>query len=154
MKKPLLFSFLLLAAQAASAQYSFDSAALFLNLKTLSSDAMEGRKTGSEGSKKARTFILEKLRNMGVDAFIPGYEQSFTITQTAGTIDGVNVLGVIPGKKKETIVISAHYDHLGIRNNSIYNGADDNASGTTALLAIAQYFKKHTPSHRLIIAFF
>jgi len=154
MKKSLLLSLFVIAVQAASAQYSFDSTSLFQNLKLLSADDMEGRKTGSEGNKKARTYIIDQLRKNGIDPFVPGYEQSFTITQTAGTINGVNILGVVPGKKKETIVISAHYDHLGIRNNSIYNGADDNASGTAALLAIVQYFKKHSPKHRLIVAFF
>lgn len=115
---------------------------------------MEGRKTGSEGGKKARTYIIEQLKKIGVAEFVPGYEQPFTITQTAGTLNAANILAVIPGKKKETIVISAHYDHLGVRNNLVYNGADDNASGTAALLAMAEYFKKHVPNHRLIIAFF
>lgn len=154
MKKTLLLAFFAIAAQVASAQYSFDSVSLFQNLKLLSADDMEGRKTGSEGNKKARTYIIDQLRKIGVEPLVPGYEQSFTITQTAGTINGVNILGIVPGSKKETIVVSAHYDHLGIRNNSIYNGADDNASGTSALLAIVAYFKKHAPSHRLIFAFF
>jgi Zn-dependent M28 family amino/carboxypeptidase len=68
--------------------------------------------------------------------------------------DGSNILAVIPGKKSETIVISAHYDHLGIYNNEIYNGADDNASGTAAILTLAQYFKNNAPEHRLVFAFF
>jgi hypothetical protein len=154
MKKTLLLSFFVMTAQALSAQYSFDSTSLFQNLKLLSADGMEGRKTGSEGGKKARTYISDQLRKIGVEPFVPGYEQSFTIAQAGGTTNGTNILAVIPGKKKETIVISAHYDHLGVRNNSVYNGADDNASGTAALLAIAEYFKQHAPSHRLILAFF
>jgi Zn-dependent M28 family amino/carboxypeptidase len=154
MKKIILLSIFAIVSQVVSAQYSYDSASLFLNLKTLSADEMEGRKTGSEGGKKARTYIIDQLKKIGIEPFVPGYEQSFTITQPAGTIDGINILSVVPGKKKETIVISAHYDHLGIRNNAIYNGADDNASGTSALLAIAEYFKKHAPTHRLLFAFF
>ncbi|HEU5289840.1 MAG TPA: M28 family peptidase [Cyclobacteriaceae bacterium] len=154
MKKNLLSSFFVLIVQVVSAQYSFDSIALFHNLKLLSADDMEGRKTGSEGGKKARTYIIDQLKKVGVAEFVPGYEQPFTISQSAGTITGTNILAVLPGKKKETIVISAHYDHLGIRNNSIYNGTDDNASGISALLAIAEYFRKHKPNHRLIFAFF
>ncbi len=157
MKKLFLISFLAFVFQAASAQYSFDSAKLLLDLKLLSSDEMEGRKTGTEGNKKARTYIIDQLQKIGVDPFVPGYVQSFPITQTSGLVQpggGVNILGVIPGKKKETIVISAHYDHLGIRNNSVYNGADDNASGTAALLGFADYFKKHAPEHQLIFTFF
>jgi len=157
MKRLFLISFFAVAVQAAFAQYSFDSTSLILDLQQLSADDMEGRKTGTEGSKKARTYIIDHLKKAGVDPFLPGYLQSFAITQTSGLAqpgDGVNILGVVPGKKKETIVISAHYDHLGIRNNTIYNGADDNASGTAALLAMVQYFKKHKPEHKLIFAFF
>jgi Zn-dependent M28 family amino/carboxypeptidase len=157
MKKLFLISFFAFTVQSVSAQYSFDSTTLIQDLKVLSADDMEGRKTGTEGNKKARTYIIDHLKKAGVDPFVPDYVQSFSIAQTSGLVqpdDGVNILGVIPGKKKETIVISAHYDHLGIRNNTIYNGADDNASGTAALLAIVQYFKKNTPEHRLIFAFF
>ncbi len=157
MKKLFLISFFAFTVQAVSAQYSFDSATLLLDLKLLSADDMEGRKTGTEGNKKARTYIIDHLKKAGVDPFVPDYVQSFSTTQTSGLVqpgDGVNILCVIPGKKKETIVISAHYDHLGIRNNTVYNGADDNASGTAALLAMVQYFKKHKPEHRLIFAFF
>jgi len=157
MKRIFLIAFLFLAFQAVYAQYSFDSATLILDLKLLSSDLMEGRKTRTEGNKKARNYIIDHLKKTGIEPFAPGYEQPFPITQIPGLVqsgDGVNILGVIPGKKKETIVISAHYDHLGIRNNTIYNGADDNASGTAALLAIVQYFKNHAPEHRLIFAFF
>jgi Zn-dependent M28 family amino/carboxypeptidase len=122
-----------------------------LDLKTLSSDSLEGRKTGTEGNKKARVYIIDQLKKAGVIPFVDDYEQSFSISES---VTGVNILGVIPGKKKGTIVISAHYDHLGIRNNVIYNGADDNASGTAALIAMIQYFKKNAPEHRLIFAFF
>lgn len=111
---------------------------------------MEGRKTGTEGSRKARTYIIEQLKNMGVAPFVAEYTQAFSTSSS----DAANILAVIPGKRKETIVISAHYDHLGVRNNDIYNGADDNASGVATLLAMAQYFKKNPPQHRLIFAFF
>ncbi len=68
-----------------------------------------------------------------------------------------NVLGIIPGKslKNEIVVFSAHYDHLGIgkpvENDSIYNGANDDASGTTAVIALAKYFRKLGPQERTII---
>lgn len=127
------------------------------NIKVLSSDSLEGRKTGTAGGEKARTFIINELKKLNIEPFVSNYTQTFSTTQTFGMVqkgDGANILATIPGKKKETIVISAHYDHLGIYNNEIYNGADDNASGTVAILAIAQYFKKVTPEHRLIFAFF
>ncbi len=121
------------------------------DLKILSSDSLEGRKTGTDGNIKARVYIIEQLKKAGIEPFVTGYEQSFSISES---VTGVNVLGVVPGTKKETIVISAHYDHLGIRNNMIYNGADDNASGVATLLAMLQYFKKTVPEHRLIFAYF
>jgi len=66
--------------------------------------------------------------------FSPGTEQHF--------IDSENVIGLIEGtdKKEEIIVISAHYDHLGVRNGEVFNGADDDASGTSALLSLAETF--------------
>jgi Zn-dependent M28 family amino/carboxypeptidase len=68
----------------------------------------------------------------------------------------VNVLGYIKGSKhhEDYIVISAHYDHEGIKNNQIYNGADDDASGIAALFAFAEYFEKHPPEHSVILAAF
>lgn len=127
------------------------------HIKILSSDSLEGRKTGTAGGEKARAYIIDQLKKYGIVSYVPGYTQSFSTTQSFGMVqkgDGINILAVIPGRKKETMVISAHYDHLGIYNNQIYNGADDNASGVAGILTIAQYFKKNVPDHRLIFAFF
>lgn len=157
MKRLSLFALLIFSALYASAQYSFDAKKLTQQLKEFSSSVMDGRKTGTEGSRKARLYIIDHLKQLGIERFVPGYEQPFSVSQ-AGSLSqgtgGVNVLGVIPGKKNETIVISAHYDHLGSRDGRIYYGADDNASGTVALLAMAEYFKKNPPEHRIILAFF
>ncbi|NNE65118.1 MAG: M28 family peptidase, partial [Pyrinomonadaceae bacterium] len=57
-------------------------------------------------------------------------------------------------KPESYIVVSAHFDHVGISRGKIYNGADDNASGTAALFAIAKYFQEHPPEHSLIFAAF
>lgn len=157
MKKLYLGALLLFSALATSAQYSFDSKKLNQELKELSSSVMDGRRTGTDGNRKARVYIIDHLKQLGIERLVPGYEQPFSVSQ-AGSLSegtgGVNILGVIPGKKDETIVISAHYDHLGNRDGKVYYGADDNASGTVALLAMAEYFKKNTPEHRIIIAFF
>lgn len=133
------------------AQFSFHQQTLIHDLQVLSADSLEGRKTGTAGNRKARKYILDRLEKIDADPFIPKYLQPFLIPEK---IEGINILSVIPGKRKETIVISAHYDHLGIRNNIIYNGADDNSSGVATLLAMMQYFKKNIPEHRLIFAFF
>lgn len=157
MRKLSLSALLIFSALVTSAQYSFDAKKLSQELKELSSGVMDGRKTGTEGNRKARVYIIDHLKKLGIERYVPGYEQPFSLSQagslTEGT-GGVNILGVIPGKKKETIVISAHYDHLGNRDGKIYYGADDNASGSIALMAIAEYFKKNAPEHRIIIAFF
>lgn len=156
MKRALLAFLLFCVAHIVTAQYSFDTKKLTQDFKALSSEVMAGRKTGTEGGRKARTFIIDRLKQLGVERLVPGYEQPFAIT--SGSIadghGGTNVLAVIPGTKKETIVISAHYDHIGTSNNRIFYGADDNASGTAALLAYAGYFKKNAPEHRIILAFF
>jgi Zn-dependent M28 family amino/carboxypeptidase len=67
---------------------------------------------------------------------------------------GVNVIGQITGDSDSVIVITAHYDHLGVRDSLIFNGADDDASGTVALLAYIDYFKQQKPDHTLVFAAF
>jgi len=68
------------------------------------------------------------------------------------TVVGGNVISMVKGKSDKVIVITGHHDHLGIRNGKIYNGADDDASGTAAVIAIADYFKDKTPNHTLVFA--
>jgi Zn-dependent M28 family amino/carboxypeptidase len=152
-----LFLFLLILAQPAFAQYSFNAEKLIADLKYLSSDELEGRKTGTPGIAKARDFIIRELKENSIEAYVPEYSQQFSFTQNFGMVEnvkGINILAVIPGKSTEAIVLSAHYDHVGINNKEIYNGADDNASGTAAVLAIAKAISKSKPNLTIIIAFF
>lgn len=148
----------ILAFTSGFSQNSFNKENLMFNLKALSADSMEGRKVGTEGSVKSRSLIINQLRQSGVKPYYaPDFLQPFVFKQSFGTAqsgNGVNILAVVEGKKKETIVISAHYDHMGVVRNQIYNGADDNASGTSALLAFAEYFNDNPPEHRIIFAFF
>ena len=148
---------LFLSAHCAIAQYSYNSEKLIADLKYLSSDELEGRKTGSAGSTKAREFIINDLKANKIEAFVLDYIQLFSFTQTFGmaeSVKGSNILAVIPGISTDAIVLSAHYDHVGINNNQIYNGTDDNASGVAAMLAIASELKKDKPKHTIILAFF
>jgi Zn-dependent M28 family amino/carboxypeptidase len=135
-----------------------DSARLLSDLKTLSDDSMQGRRTGTAGAEKARAFIAERFKSSGAIPFGPSYESPFTFSTRRGSGEerGVNVIGFIEGRRRADryIVVSAHYDHLGARNGVIFNGADDNASGTAALFAIAQYFTAHPPTNSLIFAAF
>ncbi|WP_255501640.1 M20/M25/M40 family metallo-hydrolase [Olivibacter sp. SDN3] len=130
---------------------------LLSDLKTLSSDVFEGRKTGTAGAQKAREFITERFNKLRLESFSTEqhFLQVFDFTDKSGdTISGTNIIGYIPGKMKETIVVSAHYDHLGIIDGEIYNGADDNASGVAALLHFAEYFTHHKPNFTIIFIAF
>jgi len=130
---------------------------LLKDVEILSSDAYEGRKTGTNGAAMARKYIAERFMQIGLPVVsgMKSYEQPFSFKNDKGKpVDGINMIAQIAGKSDNVIVISAHYDHIGIINNQIYNGADDNASGVAALLRLAEYFKNNKPSHTLIIAAF
>jgi Zn-dependent M28 family amino/carboxypeptidase len=134
-----------------------DPKKLLSDVEILSSDKFEGRRTGTPGNRLAADYIISRFKAMGIAPYQKNdYRQPFTFKngQEAARSTGINLIGVIPGKTKDAIVISAHYDHLGVRNGRIYNGADDNASGVGGLLAIAGYFKKNKPNHTMIIAAF
>ena len=133
---------------------------LLADLKTLSADDMEGRLVGSPGGAKARAFVIERFKAVGLKPFGASFESPFTFAGGRGAAaterQGINVIGYITGTKEPTrfIVISAHYDHIGVRNGVVFNGADDNASGTAALFAVAEYFVKNPPAHSIIFAAF
>lgn len=134
----------------------FCKSALLNHVKILSSDLYEGRRTGTEGAKRARMYIINQFDKLGVSQIDESYEQRFSFVHKRKEYKGVNVLGLIKGTdySKKYIVISAHYDHEGIKKGKIYNGADDNASGLSALFAFAEYFKKYPPKHSVILAAF
>jgi Zn-dependent M28 family amino/carboxypeptidase len=130
---------------------------LFKDVKMLSADEYQGRKTGTKGAEMARDYIEQRLKDIGLATMpsMKSYEQEFEIRDSLGkTTTGTNVIAYIAGKSEDCIVISAHYDHLGIINNEIYNGADDNASGVAGLLKIATYYAARKPNNSLIFAFF
>jgi Iap family predicted aminopeptidase len=111
----------------------------------LASDDQKGRGTGSEGIDASATYIEKQLKSYGIKPYYETYRDYFKVTE----IDAYNVIGFLEGSdselKKEVIIIGAHYDHIGTRtkmvdNDSIGNGANDNAAGTSAVLAIARYF--------------
>lgn len=128
---------------------------LLKDVKILSSDQYEGRKTGTRGAEMARSYIRNRFKVIGLTAFSANYEQAFPVKSSgAAKITGINLIGYIRGKTDQVIVISAHYDHLGIKDGQVFNGADDNASGIAGLLHIAEYFSKHRPDHTLVFAAF
>lgn len=144
-------------AQRASAPLpALDSASLWQTLGALSADSMKGRRMGTPGSASARALLVRRLGSAGLVPLAPGFEQSFPVTLRDTSVrTGVNVLAMVRGADtSRVLVVSAHYDHLGVSGGQVYNGADDNASGTAAVLALAEYYARHTPRHTMIFAFF
>ena len=125
------------------------------HIQILASDSLEGRETGEQGQKKAAEYIANCFKKVGIPPYkCKTYFQKFKVKSKGHLrqriilkqkyIKGENVLGFIEGSdlKDEVLIITAHYDHLGKKDTSIYNGADDNASGTSAILEIAEAFMK------------
>ena len=148
----------------------------------LASDELEGRKAGENGARVAAQYIISQLRQLGIKPLNDDYLQPFEACSmewqkkkrfyvdadsiaklkqgTHRTLHLRNVLAMIPGKKTdEYVVVGAHYDHVGkdltLEGDQIYNGADDNASGTSAALQIAKAFVESgvQPERNVIIAF-
>ena len=129
---------------------------LLKDVQYLASEELEGRKPMTEGSVKAQKYILERFSALGMTSQFKDYTQPFPLFPRGGGEvlgEGVNVIGFIPGEETEKIiVITAHYDHLGEVDGEIFLGADDNASGTAALLGLAAYFSENKPRHSMIFA--
>jgi Zn-dependent M28 family amino/carboxypeptidase len=137
------------------------------DVATLASREFEGRATGTPGGLRARAWIAEQFRAIGLTpAGTDGYTPPFEVTTRSvrdilpggrpfhTRLAAANVVGRLAGRdpRASTIVITAHYDHLGVRDGVIYPGADDNASGVAVLLAAARHFKRSPPRHPLVFA--
>ena len=109
---------------------------------TLAGDSLRGRKAGSEDAAKAAAYIVSQFEEIGIQPF---YDEGWYLPFERSGKTYKNVIGIIPGKdsvlKDEYIIIGAHYDHLGVMNDQIYNGADDNASGTATIIEMARILK-------------
>lgn len=133
-------------------EYSAKSA-----LEYLSSDELSGRDTGSEGIEKAAIYLENAFESFGVKPFFETYRDSFKLKE----VDGYNVVGVLKAKTQtdlKPIVIGAHFDHIGhieaVENDSIANGANDNASGTVAVLELAKSLAGKDLERDVIFALF
>ncbi|WP_373494956.1 M28 family peptidase [Aquiflexum sp.] len=127
---------------------------LLKDIQYLSSEELEGRKPLSEGSLKARSYIKERFASLEMSSQYPDYTQYFDFqNRREGKLyeNAANIIGFIPGSESDKLfVVMAHYDHLGRQGDNILFGADDNASGTAAVLAIAAYFSENRPSHSMM----
>ncbi|OIQ27232.1 MAG: peptidase M28 [Bacteroidetes bacterium MedPE-SWsnd-G2] len=143
----------------------------------LASDDLQGRETGTKGEALAANYIAERFEDLGIapkgtsnyfQAFNfkpktdPHAEVEYTVVNEDGSITGTNVIGFIDNKAEHTIVIGAHYDHLGYGSEGslhrgeteIHNGADDNASGVAVMLNLASKLKgQNTNNNYMFIAF-
>tara|TARA_B100001059_G_scaffold106713_2_gene106376 strand:+ start:3587 stop:4621 length:1035 start_codon:yes stop_codon:yes gene_type:complete len=139
---------------------SVDDLQTYINV--LANDSLEGRETGKSGQKMAANYIANFFKEIGIPPYkYNSYFQKFKVKTVKrygrwkwdknsviekmlnnNYIRGENIIGFIEGSdlKDEIIIITAHYDHLGIKDTLIYNGADDNGSGTVAIMEIAQAF--------------
>lgn len=125
------------------------------NLESLASDEMEGRDTGSKGIEKAAVFIEDFFKKNKVKPYFKTYRDSFNLEDKVG----YNVVGYVPGNdkrlKNEFVILGAHYDHIGLAKavdgDSIANGANDDASGTVAVMEMAKYFAKVKSNKRSLL---
>lgn len=151
---PLLI-FLTIGCVSEQQQVQLDTGQLIEDLRFISSDETEGRRTGTEGNRIAREYLVERFEEAGAEPFRGSFTYEFEFANRDGEeITGINVIGQITGQSDSVIVITAHYDHLGKRDSLIFNGADDDASGTAALLAYIDYFSQTQPNHTLVFAAF
>ena len=121
------------------------------HLYIIASDEMQGRNTGEVGQKKAGKYIVEQYQKNRIShpSKANSYFQSIPASYFQKAFspklgDSENIWAFIEGtdKKDEIVVISAHYDHVGMKNGEVYNGADDDGSGTVTLLEVAQALQK------------
>jgi hypothetical protein len=121
------------------------------HLYIIADDNMEGRNTGEPGQKRAGEYLINEYKKNGISFpkgasdFYQKVPSDFMKRGFAPKLnDSENIWAFIEGSEKpqEIIVISAHYDHVGMKNGEVFNGADDDGSGTVALLEIAQAFNE------------
>lgn len=166
----LYFSILLLLSIASGAQApdSVSARELQGHVRVLASDSLRGRGNGHSAQALAADYIATEFKRAGLLPFpaLQGFEVPFVQqdgkpvlvdTADAGSTHMHNVVGMLKGKTRpgEIVLVTAHYDHLGVekqrRGDSVLNGANDNASGTAAVLALARYFAQRGDNDRTLL---
>ncbi|WP_308990906.1 M20/M25/M40 family metallo-hydrolase [Mariniflexile litorale] len=141
--------------QGTNSNIGIQESSIKLSLEYLASDALEGRNTGSKGIEKAAVFIENVFKKSAIKPYFETYRDTFNVKD----IIGYNVVGYIEGHdpdlKKEFVILGGHYDHIGtakeVNGDVIANGANDDASGTVAVLEWAKYFAKTKSNKRSIL---
>ncbi len=176
--KNILFVLFLIVLIGCKTETKVESMSIKDDVVFLASDELEGRQTGSDGEKAAANYIASRFKSLGLTAkgtedyfqafsfkpkTDPHQEVNYSVKDGDSTITGTNVIGFLDNEAENTIIIGAHYDHLGYgaegslfrgESQEIHNGADDNASGVAVLLNLAMKLKeKNTGNNYLFMAF-
>jgi Zn-dependent M28 family amino/carboxypeptidase len=160
---------------ALCSQGQIERAKLEQHVQVLANDSLFGRMTGTEGNQKAADYISGVMREIGLkpyDSAANGYLVPWSKNADKKEFSGNNIAGMIPGNQSpdSMIIFSAHYDHIGVlsaqkalpfrtgykrvKGDSIFNGANDNASGVSAMLELARAFKEARPAFTLMFVAF
>lgn len=144
------------ATQSRAASLRVDSERLMQTVTALADPKLEGRAVGSPGNLAARAMIVERFKAIGLEPVSGGYVHPFRFSRRSEAMQGANVLGFCIGSESKLpwFVVSAHYDHLGVRDDVVHPGADDNASGVAAMLEVAAFCAKQPFRHTILFAAF
>ena len=142
-------------SSSAAASVFSDSTTVGQTLDFLASDQLKGRDSGSDGIEEAAVYIESFFERNGVSPYFISYRDTLANYQPIS----YNIVGMVPGRDKELskeyIIVGAHYDHIGVissgANDSIANGANDNASGTVTVLELARYFGRNRSNKRSLM---
>jgi hypothetical protein len=157
-----------------AAQNLVEPPRLLDDIKFLTEDWLQGRATGSPGADSAATYLARRFSEVGLQPAAGGWFQSFTIGRDApllrtgkGGLVGKNVIGILPGRdpvlRNQTVILGAHYDHLGLGGfgsldpdsaGRVHNGADDNASGIAGLIQVAARLAASPPARTVVFIAF
>jgi hypothetical protein len=162
-------------ARELPAQHAAQPPRLLDDIKFLTDDRLQGRATGSPGADSAAAYLARRFSQVGLQPAAGGWFQSFTIGRDAPAItsggvtalSGKNVIGILPGRdpvlRNQTVILGAHYDHLGLggfgsldpdSTGRVHNGADDNASGVAAVIQVAARLAASPPARTVVFIAF
>src|SRR5690242_4543528 len=162
-------------ARELPAQHAAQPPRVLDDIKFLTDDRLQGRATGSPGADSAAAYLARRFSQVGLQPAAGGWFQSFTIGRDAPAItsggvtalSGKNVIGILPGRdpvlRNQTVILGAHYDHLGLggfgsldpdSTGRVHNGADDNASGVAAVIQVAARLAASPPARTVVFIAF
>lgn len=173
-RTPLLLVFLAAWPLMVEAQQVGEPPRLLDDIKFLTDDRLQGRATGSQGADTAASYLARRFSEVGLQPAAGGWFQSFPVSrdrpvarQRSDAAVGKNVIGILPGRdpvlRNQTVILGAHYDHLGLggfgsldpdSTGLVHNGADDNASGVAGLIQVAARLAASPPARTVVFIAF